>query len=61
MNGPTLANVDTFQTDTGIQRRNRSNLTSDRVAAPMQPRTSVRGAVLAKPLQGWAGAGHRDR
>ena len=55
-----LANVDPTQTDTGIQRRYRSLLTSDRAAAGLQPSTSARGDAcegrnLAFP------ACHRDR
>jgi len=60
MNGPTLANVETSPTDTGIQRRDRSILTTDR-AARMQPTMSARGTVFAELLQGWAEIGHRDR
>ena len=45
----TLATVDTTQTDTGIQRRIRSFLTSDRAAVVMQPRTSACGAVSVSP------------
>jgi len=61
MNGPTLANVETSPTDTGIQRRDRSILTTDRAAARMQPTMSARGAVFAELLQGWAEIRHRDR
>ena len=61
MNGPTLANVETSPTDTGIQRRDRSILTTDRAAARMQPTMSARGTVFAELLQGWAEIGHRDR
>ena len=60
MNVPTLANVDTTPTDTGIQRRFRSFLTSDRAAAGMQPKTSARGAVCAGPSRA-STACHRDR
>jgi hypothetical protein len=61
MNRRTLANVDTSQTDTGIQRRSRSFLTSDRAAARLQPTMSARGTASARPLQGQVEAGHRDR
>ena len=61
MNGRTLANVDTTPTDTRIQRRRRSFLTSDRAAARLQPTTSARGTVSSRPLQGLFVAGHRDR
>ena len=61
MNRRTLANVDTSSTDTGIQRRSRSFLTSDRAAARLQPRTSARGTASPGPLQGQREAGHRDR
>jgi hypothetical protein len=61
MNRRTLANVDTSPTDTGIQRRRRSFLTSDRAAARLQPTMSARGTASAGPLQGQVEAGHRDR
>ena len=61
MNRRTLANVDTSQTDAGIQRRSRSFLTSDRAAARLQPTMSARGTASARPLQGQVEAGHRDR
>ena len=61
MNRRTLANVDTSQTDTGIQRRSRSFLTSDRAAARLQPKTSARGTAFTGPFQGQVKAGHRDR
>ena len=61
MNARTLANVDTTPTDTGIQRRSRSFLTSVRAAARLQPQTSARGTASARPLQGQVEAGHRDR
>ena len=60
MNVPTLANVDTTPTDTGIQRRFRSFLTSDRAAAAMQPRTSDCGAASGSPSRAPL-ARHRDR
>ncbi len=49
MNAPTLANVDTATTDTGIQRRDRSFLTSDRAAAGSQPKSSACGVVDGGP------------
>ncbi len=61
MNAPTLANVDAATTDTGIQRRDRSLLTSVRAAARLQPQTSARGTAFTRPLQGQVEAGHRDR
>jgi hypothetical protein len=60
MSVPTLANVDTTLTDTGIQRRFRSFLTSDRAAAGMQPKTSARGAACAGPSRA-STACYRDR
>ena len=60
MIGPPLANVDTTPTDTGIQRRNRSFMTSDRAAAGMQPETSARGAASGSPSRASL-ACHRDR
>jgi hypothetical protein len=56
MNRSALANVDTFETGTGIQRRNRSFWTSDRVAAQLQPMTSVCDAVGGGSIQGFPGA-----
>ena len=41
MSEPCLANVDATQTDTGIQRRNRSLMTSDTAAAGLQPKSSA--------------------
>ena len=61
MNGRSLATVDTTPTDTGIQRRRRSFLTSDRAAARLQPETSARGTARTGSLQGQVEAGHRDR
>ena len=49
MNVPTPANVDTTPTDTGIQRRNRSFLTSDRAAAGMQPKSPACDAIGRGP------------
>ena len=60
MIGPLLANVDTIQTDTGIQRRNRSLLTSDRAAAGTQPKTSACGAASVSPSRASLVC-HRDR
>ena len=60
MNVLALANVDSTQTDTGIQHRDRSILTSDRAAASMQPRTSVCDAAPGSPSRAYR-AGHRDR
>ena len=60
MIGPNLANVDTTPTETGSQRRNRSFLTSDRAAAGMQPKSSVRDAASGSPSRA-ALARHRDR
>ena len=60
MNVPTLANVDTTPTDTGIQRRNRSFLTTDRAAAGMQPKMSARGRAGGSPSRA-PRARHRDR
>ena len=60
MTVPTLANVDTTPTDTGIQHRDRSFLTSDRAAAAMQPRTSDCGAASGSPSRASL-ARHRDR
>jgi hypothetical protein len=60
MSGPPLANVDATPTDTGIQRRIRSILTSDRAAAGMQPRSSARGAASVSPSRACL-ARHRDR
>jgi len=60
MSVPNLANVETIQTDTGIQRRNRSFLTSDRAAAGMQPRTSACGAASVSPSRASLVC-HRDR
>jgi hypothetical protein len=61
MNRRAPATVDSTQTGTGIQHRGRSFLTSDRAAAWPQPRTSARGMVSVRPLQGLSEAGHRDR
>jgi hypothetical protein len=55
-----LVNVDTTPTDTGIQRRNRSFLTSDLAAARLQPRTSDSGAASVSPSRASL-ACHRDR
>ena len=44
-----LANVCTTPTDSGIQRRNRSELTSDTAAAGMQPKSSARDVVGGGP------------
>jgi hypothetical protein len=60
MNAPNLANVDAAPTDTGIQHRSRSLLTSDRAAAAMQPRTSDCGAASGSPSRASL-ARHRDR
>jgi hypothetical protein len=60
MNVLTLANVDAIQTDTGIQHRDRSILTSDRAAASPQPRTSVCDAVPGGPSRAYRPR-HRDR
>ena len=60
MNALNLANVDTASTDTGIQHRSRSILTSDTAAAAMQPKTSDRGAASGSPSRA-SGARHRDR
>jgi hypothetical protein len=60
MTVPTVANVDTTPTDTGIQHRNRSFLTSDRAAAVVQPTMSARGAVQRGPSRASL-ACHRDR
>jgi hypothetical protein len=60
MKAPNLANVDTATTDTGIQHRSRSILTSDRAAAVMQPRTSDRDAASGSPSRASL-ARHRDR
>jgi len=50
-----VANVDATPTDTGIQRRTRSFLTSDRAAARVQP-TNVR--PWRKPREPLQGSGH---
>ena len=60
MSEPCLANVDPTQTDTGIQRRIRSFLTSDRAAVVMQPRTSASGAASVSPSRASLVC-HRDR
>lgn len=60
MNRSALANVDTFETGTGIQRRNRSFWTSDRVAAPAQPMTSVCDATCGGPSRA-SRARHHNR
>ena len=60
MTVPHLANVETFQTDSGIQRRSRSFLTSDRAAAGTQPRTSACGAASVSPSRASLVC-HRDR
>ena len=60
MNQSPLANVDTTETDTSIQRRDRSFLTSDRAAAAMQPTTSVCDATSGSPSRAFA-ARHHDR
>lgn len=44
-----LATVDSTSTETGIQRRNRSSLTSDWVAAGSQPKSSACGVVDGGP------------
>jgi hypothetical protein len=44
-----LATVDTTPTDSRIQRRNRSSMTSDWAAAGMQPKSSARGGVGGSP------------
>jgi hypothetical protein len=41
--------VCTTPTEPGIQRRNRSFMTSDRAAAGMQPKSSARGVVGGGP------------
>lgn len=43
------ATFGTTPTDSRIQRRNRSALTSDRAAAGMQPKSSARGVVGRSP------------
>lgn len=60
MNRISLANVDTIATDTGIQPRDRSFLTTDRAAAEMQPTTSVRDAASGSPSRATE-TRHRDR
>jgi len=45
----TLATVETTPTDSRIQRRYRSPMTSDRAAAGLQPKSSARGAVGGSP------------
>jgi hypothetical protein len=60
MNVLALANVDTTATDTGIQHRDRSFLTSDRAAASPQPTTSVCGDASGSPSRASL-ARHRDR
>jgi len=55
-----LANVDATPTDTGIQHRDRSILTSDRAAASPQPRTSVCDAAHESPSRAER-AHHPDR
>ena len=60
MNALNLANVDTASTDTGIQHRSWSILTSDRAAAAMQPRTSDCGGASGSPSRASL-ARHRDR
>ncbi|GID98278.1 hypothetical protein Adi01nite_76900 [Amorphoplanes digitatis] len=54
------ANVGTILTDTGIQRRSRSILTSDRAAAEMQP-TIVRPWHRLRGPSRASLASHRDR
>ena len=44
-----LDTVSTTPTDSGIQRRNRSFMTSDRAAAGMQPKSSARVVVGGGP------------
>lgn len=44
-----LATVESTPTDSRIQRRNRSFLTTDTTAAGMQPRLSARGDVGGGP------------
>jgi hypothetical protein len=41
--------VCTTPTDSGIQRRNRSFMTSDRAAAGLQPKSSARGVFGGGP------------
>jgi hypothetical protein len=60
MNRMALANVDTFATGTGIQRRNRSFWTFDRVAAVAQPMTSVCDVARGGPSRA-SRARHHDR
>jgi hypothetical protein len=60
MNHSPLANVDTVETGTRIQRRNRSFLTSDRAAAASQPTTSVCDADSGGSSRASV-ARHRDR
>jgi hypothetical protein len=44
-----LATVETTPTDSRIQRRYRSTMTSDRAAAGSQPKSSARGVVGGSP------------
>ena len=60
MNHSPLANVDTVETGTRIQRRNRSFLTSDRAAADPQPRIVRPWQCLRSPSRASL-ARHRDR
>lgn len=60
MNRSALANVDTFETGTGIQPRNRSFWTSDRAAVTEQPMTSVCDAACGSPSRATR-ARHLDR
>jgi hypothetical protein len=46
---PGLATVGATPTDSGIQRRNRSSLTSETEAAVTQPQLSARGVVGGGP------------
>ena len=60
MNRSTAANVDTFETGAGSQRRNRSFWTTDRAAAVMQPMTSVCDVACGSP-SGAVRVRHHDR